>query len=96
MAENKSHLALVVPGLPRAQAPKAQPVTDPEKHPWVGRTGVFELKTGLRVSGRIIAVFPEWLDTDNGTIRVDAIVYARWMGPEEISIARGGPVTPRW
>jgi hypothetical protein len=81
----QSHLAIVRP------MARSQPVS-PTDHPWVGRTGVFELCTGTRVSGRVIAVYDEYFDTDNGSIRKEAVVYARWMGAEEIAIARGGPL----
>ena len=87
MPEKRSHLAVVVPDPVKKSSP-----TD---HPWVGRTGIFELITGTRVSGKVIAVYEEYFDTDNGSIRKEAVVYARWMGAEEIAIARGGPFPRR-
>lgn len=88
MAEKKSHLALIErPSNPPSGGFGAM---TPTKHPWVGRTGVFELSTGTRVSGRVLAVYDDYFDTDNGSIRKEAVVYARWMSAEEISIARGG------
>jgi hypothetical protein len=84
---SKEPIVRVLPKIRALNGPE-----DPRKHPWVGRTGVFELTTGTRVSGKVLAVYDEYFDTDNGSLRKDAVVYARWMGNEEISIARGGPL----
>ena len=83
MSEKKGVIALVS---------KGRVPSRPDVHPWVGRTGVFELTTGTRVSGRVLAVHDEYFETDNGAIRKDAVVHARWMHAEEIAIARGGPL----
>lgn len=69
---------------------KEQGSTDPNQ--WRGRLACFELVTGTRVSGRILAVSDVWIDTDNGAIRVEHIVHARWVGEEEAKITRGGPL----
>ena len=59
---------------------------------WVGRIAIFELSTGSRVQGKILAMDGEWLDTDNGAIRVSDIVHAKWVSEEEERIIRGGPL----
>lgn len=59
---------------------------------WIGRIAIFELSTGSRVQGKILAMDNEWLDTDNGTIRVKDIVHAKWVSEEEERIIRGGPL----
>jgi hypothetical protein len=59
---------------------------DPSK--WIGRIAIFELVTGSRVQGRILAYSEKWIDTDNGAIQVIHIAYARWVGAEEASIIR--------
>lgn len=64
--------------------------TEPNK--WIGRVAIFELITGSRVQGRILKLSENWIDTDNGTIRVEHIVHAKWVNPEEESIIRGGPL----
>jgi len=63
---------------------------DPRK--WIGRIAVFEVITGSRIQGKIIAFNEQWIDTDGGTIRIEHIVCARWVGPEEEQIIRGGPL----
>jgi hypothetical protein len=67
---------------------------------WIGRIAIFELITKSRVQGRILNVSPEWIDTDNGAVRVRYIVSAKWVSAEEAAIIRGGPLlsgtqTPR-
>jgi len=69
---------------------KGEGSTDPNQ--WRGRLACFELVTGTRVSGRILAVSDVWIDTDNGAIRVEHIVHARWISPEEARITHGGPL----
>lgn len=59
---------------------------------WIGRIAIFELSTGSRVQGKILAMNGEWLDTDTGAIRVNDIVHAKWVNEEEASIIRGGPL----
>lgn len=59
---------------------------------WIGRIAIFELITGTRVQGKILAYNDEWLDTDNGAIKIEHIVHAKWVGQEEASIIRGGPL----
>jgi len=84
--------------------PKSDPNPDPGKHPkecstdnpnpskWVGRIAIFELSTGSRVQGKILAMDGVWLDTDNGAIRINDIVHAKWVSEEEERIIRGGPL----
>ena len=64
----------------------------PNPSKWIGRIAIFELSTGSRVQGKIIGMNDEWLDTDNGTIRVRDIVHAKWVSEEEAQIIRGGPL----
>ena len=59
---------------------------------WIGRIAIFELTTGTRVQGKIIGFNDTWLDTDNGAIKIENIVHAKWVGEEEASIIRGGPL----
>lgn len=66
--------------------------SNPPANKWIGRIVVFELSTGTRVSGKILAISEDWIDTDNGAIRVEHIVHAKWVSPEEASITRGGPL----
>lgn len=63
-----------------------------EPNKWLGRLAAFELITGSRVSGRIVAVNETWIDLDNGTIKIEHIVHARWIGDEEAQITHGGPL----
>lgn len=65
---------------------------NPSPNKWIGRIAIFELSTGSRVQGKILAANEQWIDTDNGTIRVDSIVHAKWVSPEEEQIIRGGPL----
>lgn len=60
----------------------------PNPSRWVGRVAIFELVTGSRVQGRILRYNDDWIDTDNGTIQVRHIAYARWVEAEEESIIR--------
>lgn len=55
---------------------------------WIGRIAIFELSTGTRVQGRILGMSDEWIDTDNGAVRVDNVVYAKWVSAEEVAIIR--------
>lgn len=57
------------------------------KH-WIGRIAIFELSTGTRIQGQILGMSDEWIDTDNGAVRVDNVVYAKWVSAEEASIIR--------
>ncbi|VVB55259.1 Uncharacterised protein [uncultured archaeon] len=59
---------------------------DPGK--WVGRIAIFEMVTGTRIQGKILAVSERVIDTDNGAIFVEHIVHARWVSPQEASITR--------
>ena len=70
--------------------PGEEGCTDPNK--WRGRLATFELVTGSRVSGRILAVSDQWIDTDNGALQVIHIVHAKWVSAEEAQITRGGPL----
>lgn len=74
----------VLPGLGQEE-PKG---STPDTHPWVGRIAVFRLRDGFQVSGEILAVGDEFIDTDNGAVRKEDISYARWVGAEEASIIR--------
>jgi hypothetical protein len=67
-------------------------ITNPEPNKWIGRIAIFELITGSRVQGKILSVGPDWLHTDTGDIRIEHIVHAKWVGEEEASIIRGGPL----
>lgn len=55
---------------------------------WIGRIAIFELSTGTRIQGQILGMSDEWIDTDNGAVRVDNVVYAKWVSAEEASIIR--------
>lgn len=55
---------------------------------WIGRIAIFEMVTGTRVQGKILAISDDWIDTDNGAVKVEHIVHARWVGIEEASITR--------
>lgn len=55
---------------------------------WVGRIAIFELSTGTRIQGKILAINDMWIDTDNGGVRVDAVVHAKWVSAEEAAIIR--------
>jgi len=66
--------------------------SNPEPNKWIGRIAIFELITGRSVQGKILGVGPEWLHTDSGDIRIEYIVHAKWVGEEEASIIRGGPL----
>jgi hypothetical protein len=70
--------------------PKGEYAVNPNK--WIGRLATFELVTGSRVSGRIIAINDIWVDTDNGAIRIEHIVHAKWISDEEAQITHGGPL----
>jgi hypothetical protein len=59
---------------------------DPKR--WIGRIAIFEMVTGTRVQGKILAMSDEWIDTDNGGVRVEHIVHARWVSAEEAAIIR--------
>jgi hypothetical protein len=61
-------------------------------HKWVGKIAIFELITGSRMQGKILAVTEEWIDTDNVAVKVAAIVGAKWVNEEEARIIRGGPL----
>lgn len=63
-------------------------------HPWIGRIAIFELSTGTRVQGKILAINDPWIDTDNGAVNVEHIVHAKWVSAEEARIIRGGPIGP--
>jgi hypothetical protein len=65
-----------------------------EPHKWIGRIAIFELSTGSRIQGKILAINDEVIDTDNGAIWVKYIVSAKWVGQEEAAIIRGGPMQP--
>ena len=72
--------------LPRDEGQPTQGEVDTKR--WIGRVAVFELSTGTRVQGRIVGMSDEWIDTDNGGIRVENVVYARWVNEEEARIIR--------
>lgn len=59
---------------------------------WIGRIAIFEMSTGTRIQGKILALTDEWIDTDNGAVRVAHIVHAKWVSEEEARIIRGGPL----
>jgi hypothetical protein len=54
----------------------------------VGKIAVFQLTTGFRVQGKILAVTDEWIDTDNGAVKIEYIIHARWVSAEEAAISR--------
>lgn len=68
--------------------------TPPNPNKWTGRIAIFELVTGSRLQGKIIGVSDEWIDTDNGAVKVEYIVSAKWVSAEEAQIIRGGPIQP--
>lgn len=74
----------------RLTPPQQSGTANPSK--WVGRIVIFELTTGTRIQGKIIAVSEDWIDTDNGAVKVEHIVHAKWVGAEEAAIIRGGPL----
>jgi hypothetical protein len=55
---------------------------------WIGRIAIFEMVTGSRIQGKILALSDEWIDTDNGAVKVEHIVHARWVSPQEAQITR--------
>lgn len=59
---------------------------------WTGRIVIFELTTGLRIQGKILGGDDVWIDTDNGAVKVEHIVHAKWVSDEEARIIRGGPL----
>lgn len=61
---------------------------EPSPNQWIGRIAIFEMITGSRIQGKIIALNDDWIDTDNGAIRVEHIVHARWVNQEEAEITR--------
>ena len=65
---------------------------NPNSNKWIGRIAIFELTTGSRVQGKILALNEDWIDTDNGAIKVEHIVHAKWVSEEEAQIIRGGPL----
>lgn len=77
-----------------AQIIQLRQVDQPQSKKWIGRIAIFEMITGSRIQGKIIAISPDWIDTDNGAIRVEHIVHAKWVGEEEAQIIRGGPIGP--
>lgn len=72
--------------LPREDRPPPEGEVNVKK--WIGRIAIFELSTGTRVQGQIIGMSDEWIDTDNGAVRVDNVVYAKWVSEEEARIIR--------
>lgn len=74
--------------LPRdeVQNPETQGEVNPKR--WIGRIAIFELTTGTRVQGKILGMSDEWIDTDNGAVKVDNVVHARWVSAEEARIIR--------
>ena len=78
----------------RLMPPVENNASNPQRHPWVGRIAIFELSTGTRVQGRILAVSDEIIDTDNGAVWTKYIVSSKWVGQEEAAIIRGGPMQP--
>jgi len=75
--------------LPREEGQQQhQPQGEVDPKRWIGRVAIFELSTGTRVQGRIVGMSDDWIDTDNGAVRVDNVVYARWVNEEEARIIR--------
>lgn len=72
--------------LPHDEVKNTQGEVNPRK--WIGRIAIFELTTGTRVQGQIVGMSDEWIDTDNGAVRVDNVVYAKWVGEEEARLIR--------
>lgn len=74
--------------LPRdeVQNPEVQGEVNTKR--WIGRIAIFELTTGTRVQGKILGMSDEWIDTDNGAVKVDNVVHARWVSAEEARIIR--------
>lgn len=54
----------------------------------VGRTAIFQLKTGKEFIGKILDYNDTWIDTDQGAVRVDNIVFARWIDEKQAAIRR--------
>jgi len=73
--------------------PSSQQGNNPEQK-WIGRIAIFELKNKTRIQGKILGMNEIWIDTDNGAIKVEEIVFAKWVTPEEAQIIRGGPIQP--
>lgn len=75
--------------LPRDEVQNPQPKRGEfDVQSWVGRIAIFELTTGTRIQGKILAISDDWIDTDNGGVRVDNVVHAKWVSAEEASIIR--------
>jgi hypothetical protein len=74
--------------LPRDEVQDPQGQGEVNTKRWIGRIAIFELSTGTRVQGQILGMSDEWIDTDNGAVRVDAVVHAKWVSAEEASIIR--------
>jgi len=73
---------------------KLNPSSTPKSHPWIGRIAIFELSTGTRIQGKILAINDPWIDTDSGAVNAEHIIHAKWVSEEEARIIRGGPLTP--
>jgi len=78
--------------MPNALAKIIPLPNNPNSNKWIGRIAIFELSTGSRVQGKILALNENWIDTDNGAIKVEHIVHAKWVSEEEAQIIRGGPL----
>ena len=74
--------------LPRDEVQNSQPQGGVDTKRWIGRIAIFELTTGTRVQGKITGMSDEWIDTDNGAVKVDNVVHARWVSAEEARIIR--------
>jgi hypothetical protein len=66
----------------------------PPSSKWVGRIVIFELITGSRIQGKILAISEDWIDMDTGAVKIEHIVHAKWVSTEEANIIRGGPIQP--
>jgi len=58
----------------------------------IGRVAIFTMSTGDRLQGKILAANEDWIDTDNGAVKVANIILAKWVSQEEEQIIRGGPL----
>ena len=74
--------------LPREEVREQERQGEVNPKRWIGRIAIFELSTGTRVQGKIMGMSDEWIDTDNGAVRVDNVVYAKWVGEEEARLIR--------
>jgi len=85
---SKQGLVRLLPRNEVGNSSQAQESGEVDTKRWIGRIAIFELTTGTRVQGKILGMSDEWIDTDNGAVKVDNVVHARWVSAEEARIIR--------